>query len=75
VLLAFYDVAAEHWKHLRTTNPIESALQPCRRPVEGLPVDHHPARHDLQVSRSRPKLILAVKFTDGLEVVAKRGNL
>src|SRR4051795_10323946 len=24
-LLAFYDVPAEHWKHLRTTNPIESS--------------------------------------------------
>ena len=23
-LLAFYDFPAEHWKHLRTTNPIES---------------------------------------------------
>jgi putative transposase len=22
-LLAFYDFPAEHWKHLRTTNPIE----------------------------------------------------
>ena len=26
-LLAFYDFPAEHWKHLRTTNPIESSLQ------------------------------------------------
>jgi transposase-like protein len=23
-LLAFYDFLAEHWKHLRTTDPIES---------------------------------------------------
>lgn len=28
-LLAFYDFPAEHWKHLRTTNPIESTLPPC----------------------------------------------
>ena len=27
VLLAFYDYPAEHWVHLRTTNPIESALR------------------------------------------------
>ena len=27
VLLAFYDFPAEHWGHLRTTNPIE-ALSP-----------------------------------------------
>jgi transposase-like protein len=25
-LLAFYDFHAEHWKHLRTTSPIESPL-------------------------------------------------
>jgi transposase-like protein len=25
-LLAFFDFAAEHWDHLRTSNPIESAL-------------------------------------------------
>jgi len=25
-LLAFYDFPAEHWRHLRTTNPIESAF-------------------------------------------------
>ena len=25
-LLAFYDFSAEHWKHLRTTNPIESSF-------------------------------------------------
>jgi transposase-like protein len=23
-LLAFYEFPAEHWKHLRTSNPIES---------------------------------------------------
>ena len=26
VLLTFYDFPAEHWKHLRTTNPIESTF-------------------------------------------------
>jgi putative transposase len=30
VLLAFYDFPAEHWKHLRTTNPIESAFATIR---------------------------------------------
>ena len=29
-LLAFYDFPAEHWKHLRTTNPIESAFSTVR---------------------------------------------
>ena len=29
-LLAFYDFPAEHWKHLRTTNPIESIFATVR---------------------------------------------
>jgi putative transposase len=29
-LLAFYDFPAEHWKHLRTTNPIESMFATVR---------------------------------------------
>jgi len=28
-LLAFYDLPAEHWIHLKTTNPIESTFSPC----------------------------------------------
>src|SRR6188472_2959369 len=30
VLLAFYDFPAEHWKHVRTTNPIESTFATVR---------------------------------------------
>ena len=30
VLLTFYDYPAEHWKHLRTTNPIESTFATIR---------------------------------------------
>lgn len=30
VLLSFYDFPAEHWRHLRTTNPIESAFATIR---------------------------------------------
>jgi transposase-like protein len=29
-LLAFYDFPAEHWVHLRTTNPIEAAFAPAK---------------------------------------------
>jgi len=29
-LLTFYDFPVEHWKHLRTTNPIESTFAPVR---------------------------------------------
>jgi putative transposase len=30
VLLIFYDFPAEHWRHLRTTNPIERTFAPVR---------------------------------------------
>ena len=30
VLLAFYDFPAEHWEHIRTTNPIESTFATLR---------------------------------------------
>lgn len=30
VLLTFYDFPAEHWVHLRTTNPIESSFATVR---------------------------------------------
>jgi putative transposase len=30
VLLAFYNFPAEHWKHIRTTNPIESVFATVR---------------------------------------------
>src|SRR5665811_176315 len=30
VLLSFYDFPAEHWKHIRTTNPIESTFATVR---------------------------------------------
>ena len=35
VLLAFYDYPAEHWIHLRTTNPIESTFATVRGQVPG----------------------------------------
>ena len=34
-LLAFYDFPAEHWIHLRTTNPIESHLRHRPAPHQG----------------------------------------
>ena len=33
-LLAFYDFPAEHWKHVRTTNPIESTFATVRLRTE-----------------------------------------
>src|SRR5271166_303701 len=42
VLLAFYDYPAQHWIHLRTTNPISKALSPPSGCGSGSPRD--PAR-------------------------------
>ena len=86
-LLAFYDFPAEHWKHLRTTNPIESTFATVRhrtvrakgclsnktalamvfKLVEGA----QRSWRRLDGHAQLPKLILGVKFTDGLEVAAK----
>jgi transposase-like protein len=33
-LLAFYDFPAEHWQHLRTTNPIESTFATVRHRIK-----------------------------------------
>jgi transposase-like protein len=86
-LLAFYDFPAEHWKHLRTTNPIESTFATVRhrtvrakgclsnktalamvfKLVEGA----QRSWRRLDGHAQLPKLILGVKFADGLEVAAK----
>jgi putative transposase len=34
-LLAFYDFPAEHWKHLRTTNPLKAPLRPSGTETSG----------------------------------------
>ena len=86
-LLAFYDFPAEHWKHLRTTNPIESTFATVRhRTIRSKgclsnktalamvfklveQAQRHWRRldgHDLL-----PKIILGVKFKDGIEVAGK----
>ena len=59
-LLAFYDYPAEHWCHLRTSNPIESVFAPVRArinitksPGPTLPRSHSPSC--LAVSEYRPR--------------------
>ena len=51
VLLAFYDFPAEHWKHLRTTNPIESTFATIRlrqRRTKGCGTQAGQPDHDVQ---------------------------
>lgn len=85
MLLAFYDFPAEHWKHLRTTNPIESTFATVRhRTVRSkgclsnktalamifkLAEAAEKSWRHLDGHNQLPKLILGVKFTDGIEVV------
>jgi putative transposase len=89
-LLTFYEFPAEHWKHLRTTNPIESTFATVRHRtirskgclsnrtalamVFKLVEAAQKSWRRLDGHNQLPKLILGVKFTDGLEVVAKRAN-
>ena len=89
-LLAFYDFPAEHWKHLRTTNPIESTFATVRHRtirskgclsnrtalamVFKLVEAAQRSWRRLDGHALLPKLILGVKFSDGLEVVSKKAN-
>ena len=84
-LLSFYDFPAEHWKHLRTTNVIESSFATIRhRTVRSkgclsnktalamifkLAEAAEKSWRRLDGHNHLPKIILGVKFTDGIEVV------
>ncbi|MEI7866218.1 MAG: IS256 family transposase [Chthoniobacterales bacterium] len=85
-LLAFYDFPAEHWKHLRTSNPIESTFATVRHRtirakgclsnktalamVFKLVDAAQKSWRRLDGHNQLPKLVLGVKFTDGLEAAA-----
>jgi len=82
-LLTFYDFPAEHWPHLRTTNPIESVFATVKhRTVRSKGcLSHQTAMamvfklimaaaktwRRLKGKNQLPKVVQGVKFTDGLE--------
>lgn len=84
-LFAFYDFPAEHWKHLRTTNPIESTFATVRhRTVRSkgclsnrtalamifkLAQAAEKSWRRLNGHNQLPKVIQGVKFIDGIEAV------
>lgn len=90
-LLAFYDFPAEHWKHLRTTNPIESSFATVRhRTVRSkgclsnrtalamifkLAEAAEKNWRRLDGSNQLSKLIMGIKFTDGIEVVRSQAQV
>jgi putative transposase len=89
-LLAFNDFPAEHWKHLRTTNVIESAFATVRhRTVRSkgclsnktalamifkLAEAAEKSWRRLDGHNQLPKLIHGIKFTDGIEVVRSQAQ-
>jgi transposase-like protein len=90
-LLAFYEFPAEHWKHLRTTNIIESVFatvrhrtvrsKGCLSNKTALAMVFKLAEDAEKTSWRRlnghnqlPKLILGVKFADGIEVVRSQAQ-
>ena len=80
-------VPAEHWKHLRTTNPIESTFATVRHRtirskgclsnrtalamVFKLLEVAQKSWRRLDGHNQLPKLVLGVTFNDGIEVIAK----
>jgi putative transposase len=87
-LLAFYDFPAEHWKHLRTTNPIESTFATVRhRTVRSrgcvsnktalamifkLTQAAKKRWHRLRGNHQLPKVIVSVRLSDGVEIVNRK---
>jgi transposase-like protein len=87
-LLAFYDFPAEHWKHLRTSNPIESTFATVRhRTVRAkgclsnktalamifkLAQAAEKSWRRLDGQNQLSKVIFGVKFNDGIEVVTAK---
>ena len=82
-LLAFYDFPVEHWVHIRTTNPIESTFATVRHRTKRSKGCLSMATTELMVFKMNkeaektwlrlrgknqlPKLIIGVKFNDGVE--------
>jgi transposase-like protein len=85
-LLAFYDFPAEHWKHLRTSNPIESTFATVRHRtirskgclsnktalamVFKLVDAAQKSWRRLDGHNQLPKVVLGAMLKDGLEVIA-----
>jgi transposase-like protein len=86
VLLTFYDFPAEHWIHLRTTNPIESTFATvrlrtvrtkgsgsrtaCLTMVFKLAQEAEKHWRRLNGQALIPEVIRGVKFVDGVKEIA-----
>ena len=84
-LLAFFNFPAEHWDHLRTTNPIESVFATVRHRtvrtkgslssttarlmVFKLVIAASKTWRRLKGTNRLPKIVAGVRFKDGIEVL------
>ena len=84
-LLSFYDFPAEHWKHIRTSNPIESAFATVRHrtgKTKGclsretglamafkLMMSAQAKWRKLDGSNRMPEIIQGVEFRDGIKQI------
>jgi transposase-like protein len=84
-LLTFFDFPAEHWKHIRTTNPIESTFATVRHRTKKtrgclkrntamvmvfkLIKEAEKRWLKLRGKNQLPKLIQGVTFSDGIEII------
>ena len=89
-LLAFYDMPAEHWDHLRTSNPIESVFATVRHRTVRTKGALSPTTAKLMVFKlvmaaaktwrrlkgenQLPKVVAGVIFRDGTEVTASQDH-
>jgi transposase-like protein len=89
-LLTFYDFPAEHWDHLRTSNPIESVFATVRHRtvrtkgalsqdtarlmVFKLVMAAAKTWHKLKGENQLPKVIKGVRFNNGVEVIQTPGQ-
>ena len=87
-LLTFYDFPAEHWTHLRTSNPIESTFATVRHRTVRMKgaLSQDTARlmvfklvmtaakswRRLQGQNQLPKVVSGVTFRDGIEVASEK---
>ena len=87
-LLTFFDFPAEHWTHLRTSNPIESAFATVRHRTVRMKgaLSQDTARlmvfklvmaaakswRRLQGQNQLPKVVSGVTFRDGIEIASEK---
>ena len=86
-LLAFYDFPAEHWLHIRTTNPIESSFATIRHRttrtkncvsrntlrglVFQLALTAEKSWRKIQGFKRLPEVIEGIRFQDGIAVITE----